>query len=207
MIVRPKGHPDVSVATTRRSGQSRRAALVAALAWLGIGTTQAFRTGSIGWIVPSALGFVFLIVFAGFIGRAAYLANVSLELDVDALTYRDFRGHTHTVPLTAVHELKRLAVEIQPGSSIFFHYLVWLDASGEVRLRIAAPGWPLRDVADLISDRDVRFDAGTEEQLTLAQAAKRYPGLFSWKVVHWRILVVAAALLIGGAVTALSVAR
>jgi hypothetical protein len=161
---------------------------IASLTWLGIGVTQAIRTNSYAWGIPTGVGLAGLVVVAGLIGRRAFLANARLVIDATTLTYVDLRGRHRRVPLQSVVALKRLAVETKPRSSVFFHYLVFLDDTGGTLLRIGALGWPLADIASALSGSAVVADLAAEEQMSLAGAARRYPGLFSWRAVHWQLL-------------------
>jgi hypothetical protein len=210
VVVRPVS--STAASSTHGSARPRRplgqrSLGLASLAWLGIGVTQAIRTNSV-WGIPAGVGLAGLVVLAGLIGRRAFLANARLIVDGTTLTHVDFRSRYRRVPLQSVVALKRLAVEVKPRTSTYFHYLVFLDDTGAPLLRISAPGWPLADIASALSGSAVVMDLGAEEQMSLADAARRYPGLFSWQAVHWQLLLVSLLCLVTVAVSVLvSIAR
>ncbi len=162
---------------------------------------------SVGWAVLAAAGLLALAMAVGFAGRAAFLANALLQLDERTLTYRDLRRQRSAIPLSSIAEVRRVAVEIKPRTGIFFHYIVCLDAHGNSVLKLHAPGWPLTDLATLFLARRVRFDPQREEQMSLRQAARQYPGMFSWLAVHWQFFVVVFAVFLVAIISLIVVVR
>ncbi len=189
LVVRPRGdHRRVSGTV---AGRPAIIALVTALTWLGIGITQAAKTGSWGWAFAVAAGIFAVALLSGVLVAIAFDRNARLLIDHSTLTYYNLAGRQHHVPVDSVAQLRRLAIELQPGTGYSLPFLVWASSEGHVLLRVPAWGWKLEDLRLLAAEARWDFDE-SESQFSLSEAARQYPGLFSWYQVHWRLILCSA---------------
>ena len=129
----------------------------------------------------SALALVLTILGLAWFGYGAWFATTTLTVDGEQLEYRAW-GRSRTWPISEVAQLVR-------GTVLFLHVkvpsqeiekLLFINHSGRCFFRLGS-GWPYGPIAHAIG---VHIQPMAPGVITAGDAAREYPGSYSWLAAH-----------------------